>query len=194
MRLFTPKPWTALWFAIASTRDSLAPVWPRPISTFTGNSRSNLVSILPKSRDFPLTLRRHSFSGDSPRIGFLRLLQSGSDIILIPDGHRKVDKNVRIDNYAVLGRRDTSSNRWPEYEIEAKTSLTDRALRTIKHAEAFAVDSHDDLGTRRDAAEGLYFHDSRYLSHFELRLEILSFRAYSSDVCRRFSPFAALYS
>jgi glycogen debranching enzyme len=61
---------------------------------------------------------------------------------------------------------------WSEYEIEAKTSLTDRPLRNLKHADAFAVlDSHGDLGTVGDTAEGLYYRDTRFLSRLELRLE-----------------------
>ena len=65
-----------------------------------------------------------------------------------------------------------SPNRWSEYEIEAKTSLTDRALRNLKHGDAFAVlDSHGDFGSARDTAEGLYYRDTRFLSHLELRLE-----------------------
>src|SRR4051794_27512014 len=66
----------------------------------------------------------------------------------------------------------SSPNVWSEYEIEAKTSLTDRALRNLKHADAFAVlDAHGDLGTLSDTAEGLFYRDTRFLSHLELRLE-----------------------
>jgi glycogen debranching enzyme len=63
-------------------------------------------------------------------------------------------------------------NLWSEYEIEAKSSLTDRALRNLKYGDAFAVmDSHGDIGTIAETAEGLYYRDTRYLSAFELRLE-----------------------
>ena len=63
-------------------------------------------------------------------------------------------------------------NLWSEYEIEAKTSLTDRALRNLKHADAFAVlDTHGDIGTANDTAEGLFYQDTRFLSHLELRLQ-----------------------
>src|SRR5918992_5555709 len=63
-------------------------------------------------------------------------------------------------------------NLWSEYEIEAKTSLTDHILRNLKYGDAFAVmDAHGDIGTRPETAEGLYYRDTRYLSHFELRLE-----------------------
>jgi glycogen debranching enzyme len=65
-----------------------------------------------------------------------------------------------------------TTNLWSEYEIEAKTSLTDRALRNLKFGDAFAVlDSHGDIGTIEDTAEGLYFNDTRFLSRFELRLQ-----------------------
>jgi glycogen debranching enzyme len=61
---------------------------------------------------------------------------------------------------------------WSEYDIEANTALTDRVLRTLKHADAFAVvDGFGDFGTSPDTAEGLYFRDTRFLSKFELRLE-----------------------
>jgi len=59
-----------------------------------------------------------------------------------------------------------------KYEIEARTSLTDRALRNLKHGDAFAVlDSHGDIGTAGDTAEGLFYRDTRFLSRFELRIE-----------------------
>jgi len=45
-------------------------------------------------------------------------------------------------------------------------------LRNLKHGEAFAVlDSHGDLGALADTAEGLFYRDTRFLSHFELRLQ-----------------------
>jgi glycogen debranching enzyme len=67
---------------------------------------------------------------------------------------------------------NTVGNVWSEYEIEAKTSLVDRALRNLKHGDAFAVlDSFGDIGTVGDTAEGLFYRDTRFLSHFELRLE-----------------------
>lgn len=63
-------------------------------------------------------------------------------------------------------------NLWSEYEIEATTSLTDRVLRNLKHGDAFAVmDAHGDVGTLNDTAEGLYYRDTRFLSHLELRVE-----------------------
>ena len=63
-------------------------------------------------------------------------------------------------------------NVWSEYEIETQTSLVDRALRTLKHGDAFAVlDSSGDIGTIADTAEGLFYRDTRYLSHYELRIE-----------------------
>lgn len=65
-----------------------------------------------------------------------------------------------------------SQSLWSEYDIEANTALTDRVLRTLKHADAFAVlDGFGDFGTSIDTAEGLYYRDTRFLSTFELRLE-----------------------
>jgi glycogen debranching enzyme len=59
-----------------------------------------------------------------------------------------------------------------EYEIEAKTALSGRSMRTLKHGEAFAVlDSHGDIGALVDTAEGLFYRDTRFLSLFELRLQ-----------------------
>src|SRR5215208_429733 len=63
-------------------------------------------------------------------------------------------------------------NVWSEYEIETETSLVDRPLRTLKHGDAFAVlDSFGDIGTVQNTPEGLFYHDTRYLSHYELRIE-----------------------
>src|SRR6185437_12030017 len=66
----------------------------------------------------------------------------------------------------------SDENLGPEYEIEAKTSLIDRALRNLKHGDAFAVlDSYGDIGTVGDTAEGLFYRDTRFLSRFEMRIE-----------------------
>src|SRR3954469_8200434 len=63
-------------------------------------------------------------------------------------------------------------NVWSEYEIETQTSLVDRPLHRLKHGDAFAVlDSYGDIGTIADTAEGLFYRDTRYLSHYELRIE-----------------------
>ena len=63
-------------------------------------------------------------------------------------------------------------NIWSEYEIEAHTSLIDRPLRNLKHGDAFAVlDIVGDIGTAGRTPEGLFYRDTRYLSHFELRVE-----------------------
>ncbi|MDB5559863.1 MAG: Amylo-alpha6-glucosidase [Enterovirga sp.] len=63
-------------------------------------------------------------------------------------------------------------NLWSEYEIETAISLVDRPLRNLKHGDAFAVlDSYGDVGAVKDTAEGLFYRDTRYLSHYELRIE-----------------------
>ena len=59
-----------------------------------------------------------------------------------------------------------------EHYIEAETSLVERALRTLKQGDAFAVlDSYGDIGTFGDTPEGLFMRDTRYLSLFEMRIE-----------------------
>jgi glycogen debranching enzyme len=65
-----------------------------------------------------------------------------------------------------------AANLWSEYEIDVKTSLIDRALRNLKHGDAFAVlDSYGDIGAAGETAEGLFYRDTRFLSRFELRIE-----------------------
>lgn len=80
---------------------------------------------------------------------------------------------LKTTNLAVPAMAGTAEqNLWSEYEIEAQTSLTDRALRNLKYGDAFAVmDSHGDFGTIAETAEGLYYRDTRYLSSFQLMLE-----------------------
>jgi glycogen debranching enzyme len=66
----------------------------------------------------------------------------------------------------------SNPNVWSEYDIETHTSLIDRPLRTLKHGDAFAVlDSYGDVGTVPDTAEGIFYNDTRFLSHYELRIE-----------------------
>jgi glycogen debranching enzyme len=60
----------------------------------------------------------------------------------------------------------------PHHYIEAETSLVQRALRSLKHGDAFAVfDEYGDIGHARDGPEGIYFNDTRFLSWHELRFE-----------------------
>jgi glycogen debranching enzyme len=59
-----------------------------------------------------------------------------------------------------------------EYYIEAQTSLVERPLRTLKGGDGFVVlDAYGDLGIVPGSPEGLFFHDTRHLSRFELRFE-----------------------
>jgi glycogen debranching enzyme len=61
---------------------------------------------------------------------------------------------------------------WSEYEIEAHESLVEKPSRNLKDGDAFAVlDSHGNLGTTPDTAEGLFYRDTRYLSTYALLLE-----------------------
>jgi len=59
-----------------------------------------------------------------------------------------------------------------EHYIEAQTSLVERALRTLKSGDAFAVlDTNGDCGSVADSPEGVFFQDTRYLSRFEMRID-----------------------
>lgn len=70
------------------------------------------------------------------------------------------------------GYNENSPEQRPEHSIETQTSLVERALRTLKAGDAFAVlDIQGDCGSVPDCPEGLFFEDTRYLSRFELRLD-----------------------
>ena len=70
------------------------------------------------------------------------------------------------------GRSEPAPDQLSEHYIEAQTSLVERALRTLKAGDAFAVlDTNGDCGSVPDSPEGLFFQDTRYLSRFELRFE-----------------------
>ena len=57
------------------------------------------------------------------------------------------------------------------YHIEATKSLVDRTLRTLKHDDLFGVfDKQGDFRGGDGSPDGLYFQDTRFLSHLELRL------------------------
>ncbi|HVV95119.1 MAG TPA: amylo-alpha-1,6-glucosidase [Hyphomicrobiales bacterium] len=60
----------------------------------------------------------------------------------------------------------------PEPASAEPLSLVERAVRTLKHGDAFAVlDSHGDAGIVPGTPEGLFFRDTRYLSRFELLIQ-----------------------
>ncbi|MDQ6870108.1 MAG: amylo-alpha-1,6-glucosidase [Pseudomonadota bacterium] len=60
----------------------------------------------------------------------------------------------------------------PRHYIEIEGSLVQRALRTLKDGDAFAVfDNYGDIGVIGTGPEGLYFNDTRFLSWYELRFE-----------------------
>jgi len=51
------------------------------------------------------------------------------------------------------------------------TRSSTRARRTLKQGDCFAVfDSYADIGATTGGSDGIYFHDTRYLSHFEMQL------------------------
>ncbi len=52
------------------------------------------------------------------------------------------------------------------------TGPPSRPRRTLKHNDTFAVfDSHGDIGATAGGPDGLFDHDTRYLSHLELLIE-----------------------
>lgn len=58
-----------------------------------------------------------------------------------------------------------------DYHIEATESLVERVLRTLKHDDLFAVfDQQGNLQSGPSGPDGLYYRDTRYLSHFHLLL------------------------
>jgi glycogen debranching enzyme len=75
-----------------------------------------------------------------------------------------------------------TTERFREEEIEvntwaglsfyiAATTPEYRLRRTLKHDDTFLViDAHGDIGGGAGTSDGLYHHDTRYLSHLELRL------------------------
>ena len=70
------------------------------------------------------------------------------------------------------GDVELSGDQLPQHYIEAQTSLVERALRSLKNGEAFAVlDTYGDIGTFGSTPEGIFYRDTRYLSLFELRFE-----------------------
>ena len=51
------------------------------------------------------------------------------------------------------------------------TEASTRPRRTLKHGDCFAVlDSHADIGASAGGADGIFFNDTRYLSHLEMLL------------------------
>jgi glycogen debranching enzyme len=57
------------------------------------------------------------------------------------------------------------------YHIEATESLVDRTLRTLKHDDLFAVfDQSGNINGGQSGPDGIYFADTRFLSHFHLTL------------------------
>ncbi|HEY3658548.1 MAG TPA: amylo-alpha-1,6-glucosidase [Steroidobacteraceae bacterium] len=60
----------------------------------------------------------------------------------------------------------------PQYAIAVSASLQERRTRTLKHGDTFAVfDQRGDIGGEPGNSEGLYHHDTRILSQFQLLLE-----------------------
>jgi glycogen debranching enzyme len=52
------------------------------------------------------------------------------------------------------------------------TGSSTRPRRTLKHGDCFAVlDSHADIGATPGGPDGIFFHDTRYLSHLEMLID-----------------------
>src|SRR5262249_5317087 len=57
------------------------------------------------------------------------------------------------------------------FYIESNVSFQERRLRTLKHGHTFAVfDRRGDINGANGSSDGIYHHDTRYLSRLELRL------------------------
>jgi len=60
----------------------------------------------------------------------------------------------------------------PQFAIAVSATLQERRTRTLKHGDTFAVFDHrGDIGGEPGNSEGLYHHDTRMLSQFQLLLE-----------------------
>jgi hypothetical protein len=74
-------------------------------------------------------------------------------------------------------RKAESVDRLIDTMVEApfyipSTGPSARPRRTLKHADTFAVfDSHGDMGASAGGPDGLFNHDTRYLSRFELLID-----------------------
>src|SRR4029079_513022 len=59
-----------------------------------------------------------------------------------------------------------------QFYIPATGSLEERRLRTLKHGDMFALFDHNgDAVPGNGSPDGIYYRDTRYLSHFYLTLE-----------------------
>ena len=65
----------------------------------------------------------------------------------------------------------------------ASTGPSSRPRRTLKHDDTFAVfDSHGDMGASAGGPDGLFDHDTRYLSRLELLINGMQFLLLGSSV------------
>ena len=69
------------------------------------------------------------------------------------------------------------------FSIETNVSFQERRVRTLKHGHTFGVfDRHGDITFGPGSSEGLYHHDTRYLSRLELSLNSSPLLLLSSNV------------
>src|SRR3954454_6779419 len=79
---------------------------------------------------------------------------------------------ISMDNVARLKDRPVPIDAYPEapFYIPATGPAT-RPRRTLKYGDTFiVVDSHGDIGASPGGTDGLFFCDTRFLSHLELLL------------------------
>src|ERR1700691_3255437 len=59
----------------------------------------------------------------------------------------------------------------PQFSIPAATSLQDRPTRTLKHGDMFAMFDHNgDVISAPGNSEGIFYRDTRHLSHLSLSI------------------------
>jgi glycogen debranching enzyme len=65
----------------------------------------------------------------------------------------------------------------------AATGPENRIRRTLKHDDTFLlIDAHGDIGASAGASDGLFHRDTRYLSHFEIRVDGLQLLLLGSNM------------
>ena len=92
------------------------------------------------------------------------------------------DRPINANSTAPVPRgagRDEASR----FYIESNISFQERRVRTLKHGHTFAVfDRHGDIAAVPGSSDGLYHHDTRYLSCLELSLNSGPLLLLSSNV------------
>jgi len=67
---------------------------------------------------------------------------------------------------------DVPTDHTSQYYIATTSSLAEQTPRTLKDGDAFALfDPYGDVLSAKRNPGGIFYRDTRYLSHFELRLD-----------------------